>query len=751
MIKKIICGLLIMSILGCMSHPETSVIALGSDIKIDSDQKISEKTDKSIVVKGNSSRPIIINITHPDYKPYNYIIEKSIKNDRYGLGLIGKISSIVFLSSVSYGLINNDFAQQDFFVGLTVGSMLIPLFDIFIPKKSYPKKISVKLKDIPNEYYLYDTEGYHKESGFNKYSHNRDGLYVNGSSFDGQINYGKKNGFGNFKDIDGLIYSGNYKNDKLEGIVFISSYEKLKSISTFRNGKLDGFSITLDENKRPIELHKYQRGSLIKTYDYSEHILKTNDNLYYLGDLKNGLASGVGQAISLINNEKIEGEFLDGYLVEGTKVRADGSIQKGVFKGTKLINGYYLSSDGSGGEGIWIDGKLQTPGKIIYPTGKVFLGDFDDNMIPTNGRLTFSNNDIYIGNFINGIPHGKGTYIFKNGTSYVGYFENGSFNGKGKLEKVNGEIYNGDFVDGLPHGFGIYKYKNLVEKSEYYEGKRIDQVYLLREEIKKAEIDKARKAELAEQERLKKEQEERERAIAKARAEEEQRRKAQKDKSVASGLFGVGSALLGMGMGLDVDDSLMLGASIGLDVYNDSLGAKGSYSEQTTEVLIETKRKQSKLKNNNATSDFTVKPQEIEKSEPVNYSQSKNEYMNNKSWSNFTTLYGGMQTWKYRRKQVGEDKFIVEVKLLSIPDAKRDDDGRLLGNSIIEYEVEFGNSKVYKKFTLEMGEPKTISFEIDEDLISSILRANIINQKVVGYSTVENKANNTDEPNVAGN
>ena len=182
-----------------------------------------------------------------------------------------------------------------------------------------------------------------------------------------------------------------------------------------------------------------------------------------------------------------------------------------------------------------IDGKKQGKGKLIFPDGSYYEGNFKDDLFNGTGILV-KDNSIYKGNFLNGKKHGKGKIeIYKkfnnnntkfnsyskqisfnneniiekkiydgdwfddningegkeiieneNGiTTYIGNFLKGKKNGKGKLTLSNGSEYYGDFNEDLLNGNGIFKWS----EGKYYNGEwknnSIDGFGILNEENKK--------------------------------------------------------------------------------------------------------------------------------------------------------------------------------------------------------------------------------------------------------------------------
>ena len=163
--------------------------------------------------------------------------------------------------------------------------------------------------------------------------------------------------------------------------------------------------------------------------------------------------------------------------------------------------------------GIIIDGKKEGKGKLIYPDGSFYEGNFKNDLF--NGKGIFVNNNwIYKGDFLNGKKHGKGKieiniikkknsdnnnnknenkigkkiyegdweYDYINGDGieiienekgkiiYNGHFIKGKKNGKGKLILSNGCEYYGDFNNDSIEGNGIFKWNDI----KYYNGQWSD-------------------------------------------------------------------------------------------------------------------------------------------------------------------------------------------------------------------------------------------------------------------------------------
>ncbi|MDB2679992.1 trypsin-like peptidase domain-containing protein [Methylophilaceae bacterium] len=74
------------------------------------------------------------------------------------------------------------------------------------------------------------------------------------------------------------------------------------------------------------------------------------------------------------------------------------------------------------------------------------------------GKFKYENNAVYEGNFKNGKPVGLGKIIFPGGTIFYGNY---TFNGKGKLVKPDGTTLEGNFLKGMLDGQGTLKSPNI--------------------------------------------------------------------------------------------------------------------------------------------------------------------------------------------------------------------------------------------------------------------------------------------------
>ncbi|GAB1481383.1 hypothetical protein MASR2M78_01980 [Treponema sp.] len=289
--------------------------------------------------------------------------------------------------------------------------------------KTYESKYTVPSRSLET-HTIFDADGFNPKTGVDRYGITRNGVYPDGSRFDGKLVAGKREGYGSMISPDGkFAIMGTFKNDMLNGLAMEMrltdpEHPLLAFFGYFLANKRSGVGIEFDENGKPATLLLSQGGIEQSRVPYPAHPVKDSADLLFLGPgFTNGKAEGRGLAILLNGKASQEGDFINGELKEGVKRSVDGSLQQGTFEKGFLVRGLIRNPDGSGGEGFWRNGSLQSPGRIIYANGNVYSGDFDAQGIPSGeGALVYANGDLYIGSFVHGIPEGRGTYSFKSGT-----------------------------------------------------------------------------------------------------------------------------------------------------------------------------------------------------------------------------------------------------------------------------------------------------------------------------------------------
>jgi hypothetical protein len=127
--------------------------------------------------------------------------------------------------------------------------------------------------------------------------------------------------------------------------------------------------------------------------------------------------------------------------------------------------------------------------KITFADGRVFIGILDDGDLKA-GRMTFPDGTVYQGEFCNSAINGCGHYIWMNNCEYVGQVRDGKRCGIGTFTIRNttdndnananananatttsdsvAAVYEGEWNDGKRHGKGVLYYND--ERTSFYDG-----------------------------------------------------------------------------------------------------------------------------------------------------------------------------------------------------------------------------------------------------------------------------------------
>lgn len=130
-----------------------------------------------------------------------------------------------------------------------------------------------------------------------------------------------------------------------------------------------------------------------------------------------------------------------------------------------------------GGEeytGEFRNGFISGKGVMTWPDGDRYEGSYDSDARNGYGVFTYRNGDIYSGNFRNNIKTGSGEYKWKNGDVYSGEWKDGRMNGRGTYTWSDGVSYTGEWKDGMRNGDGVITWPD----SHLLEGTFINNVLL---------------------------------------------------------------------------------------------------------------------------------------------------------------------------------------------------------------------------------------------------------------------------------
>jgi hypothetical protein len=125
-------------------------------------------------------------------------------------------------------------------------------------------------------------------------------------------------------------------------------------------------------------------------------------------------------------------------------------------------------------DGNYKDGLKNGVGKMIYPNGDFYEGEWIDNKMQGEGTYTYKKSgDIYSGSWIADKKSGQGTYEFGADSSImVGTWVDGQIT-TGKWILKGAAEYEGAFKLGRPYGYGSFSFSSgLVQTGSFVEAKK---------------------------------------------------------------------------------------------------------------------------------------------------------------------------------------------------------------------------------------------------------------------------------------
>eukprot|EP00667_Euglena_gracilis_P007772 EG_transcript_7854 len=130
------------------------------------------------------------------------------------------------------------------------------------------------------------------------------------------------------------------------------------------------------------------------------------------------------------------------------------------------------------------DHRFTGSGTFLFPTGKVFRGEFRDGKrhgpgIEWSREPRFQSGDpgdpfgsmhVHIGHWVDNVREGPGTRFFSNGSVYEGDYRNGVPHGRGVMVTPNGMTYDGEWSAGVMSGEGVSCWKDDRRYSGHWRG-----------------------------------------------------------------------------------------------------------------------------------------------------------------------------------------------------------------------------------------------------------------------------------------
>lgn len=107
-----------------------------------------------------------------------------------------------------------------------------------------------------------------------------------------------------------------------------------------------------------------------------------------------------------------------------------------------------------------MDGKKHGVGKVTYPTGDRYHGEWQADKKHGEGTYFYANGDIYSGSWQDDKRQGQGAFVFaKDRSQLVGEWEDGQLQ-SGQWVFKDGTSWHGHFKNNRPIGPGVFVFPN---------------------------------------------------------------------------------------------------------------------------------------------------------------------------------------------------------------------------------------------------------------------------------------------------
>lgn len=215
-------------------------------------------------------------------------------------------------------------------------------------------------------------------------------------------------------------YSGDIKNNKLDGKGKLVGKSGSLSQGSFKNGWRDGL-VVVKEDDGSVYI-----GECKMNFCHGKGKSTFSNGAVYEGDWKYGQYDGFGKFTSP-NGTSYEGEYSEGEITgKGKFIFADGSVYEGNLEDGQFHGfGIYKCRNSYVYEGEWKQGKFHGFGKHTGSNGYVYEGEWEDNMRNGYGKFTYANGSIYEGEWKDDEKNGQGKFTHADGGCYEGEWKDG--------------------------------------------------------------------------------------------------------------------------------------------------------------------------------------------------------------------------------------------------------------------------------------------------------------------------------------
>ena len=153
------------------------------------------------------------------------------------------------------------------------------------------------------------------------------------------------------------------------------------------------------------------------------------------------------------------------------RVESNGYVYEGMFLGDERVwKGKITYPDGSLYDGEWDNNGPHGEGVLTQSDGTRFAGRFDG--LSGNGRIDYSDHTWFEGPWNENGPNGYGTWHYDDRTD-IGEYRDGCRVGSGRLVWNDGNWYEGGWNDNGANGQGTMRVGTRTDRGEYRDGCRV--------------------------------------------------------------------------------------------------------------------------------------------------------------------------------------------------------------------------------------------------------------------------------------
>lgn len=322
----------------------------------------------------------------------------------------------------------------------------------------------------------------------------------NGNMYDGEWVAGKQHGEGVYTNADGTELRGEFRNGHIyNGEGFLRLNVTIVIEGTFVDGVWQNGGKIIYPDK------SFYIGENLNFKPHGQGTLQYPTGQTLTGEWKHGKIYNVTGTYILKDGNVLQGTWVNGvndkvplkppappsdgssykggivnYLYHGKGVLTnyDGSILSGEFREGKIYKGKGAMIDEHGRKivGSWKNGVLLGRTTLLNTDGSIFVGKLEGTTgekCGERGKLTYPDGAVYVGEWANGKPHGSGKFLSRTGDGYEGAYVAGKRHGQGKQVLTTGIVYEGEWVNNLYHGMGFLfsKCGRLSVQAEFRHGK----------------------------------------------------------------------------------------------------------------------------------------------------------------------------------------------------------------------------------------------------------------------------------------